>query len=67
MICPPVDFSEFDRARSILERTHAFADPNEADAAGIHLVIPHQRLSQMQPYLRLRSMRFEDRQFAVLE
>jgi Fic/DOC family len=35
-----IDFSEFDRARSILERTHAFADPNEADAAGIRLVLP---------------------------
>jgi prophage maintenance system killer protein len=35
-----VDFSEFDRARSILERTHAFADANEADAAGIRLVLP---------------------------
>jgi hypothetical protein len=35
-----VDFSDLDRARSILERTHAFADPNEADAAGIRLVLP---------------------------
>jgi hypothetical protein len=35
-----VDFSELDRARFILERTHAFADPNEADAAGVRLVLP---------------------------
>jgi hypothetical protein len=35
-----IDFSEFDRARSILERTHAFADANEADASGIRLVLP---------------------------
>jgi len=35
-----IDFSDFDRARAILERTHAFADPNEADAAGIRLVLP---------------------------
>ena len=35
-----IDFSDLERARSILERTHAFADPNEADAAGIRLVLP---------------------------
>jgi hypothetical protein len=35
-----IDFSDFERARSILEKTHAFADPNEADAAGIRLVLP---------------------------
>jgi hypothetical protein len=35
-----VDFSDLDRARSILEKTNAFADPNEADAAGIRLVLP---------------------------
>jgi len=35
-----VDFSEFETARSVLERTHAFADPNEADAAGIRFVLP---------------------------
>jgi hypothetical protein len=35
-----IDFSDFERARSILERTHAFADPNEADAAGVRLVLP---------------------------
>jgi hypothetical protein len=29
-----------DRARFILDRTHAFADPNEADAAGIRLILP---------------------------
>jgi hypothetical protein len=27
-------------ARFILDRTHAFADPNEADSGGIHLVLP---------------------------
>ncbi len=35
-----VDFSEMNRARFILDRTHAFADPNEADAAGVRLTIP---------------------------
>ena len=35
-----VDFSDFARARLILDRTHAFADSNEADAAGIRLVLP---------------------------
>ena len=35
-----VDFSEFDRARFVLDRTHAFTDPNEADAAGVRLVLP---------------------------
>ena len=35
-----VDFSDFERARSILEKTHGFADPNEADAAGIRLLLP---------------------------
>lgn len=35
-----VDFSDLDRARLILDRTHAFADPNEADAADIRLVLP---------------------------
>jgi fido (protein-threonine AMPylation protein) len=35
-----VDFAELDRARFILDRTHAFADPNEADAAGIRLILP---------------------------
>jgi len=35
-----VDFAELKRARFILERTHAFADPNEADARGISLVLP---------------------------
>jgi hypothetical protein len=28
------------RARLILDRTHAFTDPNEADAAGVRLVLP---------------------------
>ena len=35
-----VDFAALDRARFILDRTHAFADPNEADAAGIRLILP---------------------------
>lgn len=35
-----VDFAELDRARLILDRTNAFADPNEADAAGIRLMLP---------------------------
>ncbi len=35
-----VDFAALDQARFILDRTHAFADPNEADAAGIHLILP---------------------------
>jgi hypothetical protein len=35
-----VDFSDLNRARLVLDRTHAFADPNEADAAGIRLVLP---------------------------
>jgi Fic family protein len=35
-----VDFAELERARSILDRTHAFTDPNEADTAGIRLVLP---------------------------
>jgi Fic/DOC family len=35
-----IDFSDFERARSIFEKTHAFADPNEADAAGVRLVLP---------------------------
>src|SRR5438552_3773461 len=35
-----VDFRELHAARVILERTNAFADPNEADAAGIRLTLP---------------------------
>ena len=35
-----VDFAELDRARFILDRTHAFVDPNEADTAGIRLMLP---------------------------
>lgn len=35
-----VDFEELQMARVILERTNAFADPNEADAAGIRLILP---------------------------
>jgi hypothetical protein len=35
-----VDFADLDRARFILDRTNAFADPNEADAAGIRLLLP---------------------------
>jgi hypothetical protein len=35
-----VDFLDLNRARLILDRTNAFADPNEADAAGIRLLFP---------------------------
>jgi Fic family protein len=35
-----VDFADLDRARFVLERTHAFTDPNEADADGIRLILP---------------------------
>jgi Fic family protein len=35
-----VDFADLARARFILGRTNAFADPNEAEAAGIRLVLP---------------------------
>jgi len=35
-----VDFADLQRARFILERTHAFTDPNEADAHGILLSMP---------------------------
>lgn len=35
-----VDFEELQIARVILERTNAFADPNEADAAGVRLILP---------------------------
>jgi hypothetical protein len=35
-----VDFAELQRARFILERTHAFDDPNEADARGVYLILP---------------------------
>ena len=35
-----IDFAALDRARFILDRTHAFADANEADAAGIRLILP---------------------------
>lgn len=35
-----IDFSDFDEAREMLERTNAFADPAEADHAGVRLVLP---------------------------
>jgi len=35
-----IDFSELEKARFMLERTHAFDDPNEADANGIRLIMP---------------------------
>jgi len=35
-----VDFGHLRRARRILERTHAFDDPNEADARGVSLILP---------------------------
>jgi hypothetical protein len=40
-----VDFSTVEGARATLERTHAFADPNEADAKGIHLTLPSAMLN----------------------
>jgi hypothetical protein len=46
-----IDFSDLHRARSILERTHAFGDPNEADAAGIRLVFPTPELLAQEPKL----------------
>ncbi len=36
-----VDFSDLPGVRAMLDRTHAFADPNEADAQGIHLALPN--------------------------
>ncbi|HWE49026.1 MAG TPA: Fic family protein [Bryobacteraceae bacterium] len=39
-----VDFEELRTARVILERTNAFADPNEAEAAGVRLVLPTSEL-----------------------
>lgn len=35
-----IDFSTFTGAREALERTNAFLDPAEADAAGLRLVLP---------------------------
>ena len=35
-----IDFSDFEAARGTLEQTNAFADPVEADAAGVRLVLP---------------------------
>jgi fido (protein-threonine AMPylation protein) len=35
-----VDFRDLSTARLILDRTHAFADSNEADAAGVRLTLP---------------------------
>ena len=35
-----VDFADIDRARFVLDRTHAFMDPNEADASGTRLLMP---------------------------
>jgi hypothetical protein len=35
-----VDFSGLERARFLLERTHALNDPNDADASGVRLVLP---------------------------
>jgi hypothetical protein len=35
-----IDFSELEKARFLLGRTHAFADPNEAEATGIRLMLP---------------------------
>jgi Fic family protein len=35
-----IDFTTFDGAVAMLERTNAFRDPAEADAAGVRLVLP---------------------------
>ncbi len=35
-----IDFSDRERARFMLQRTHAFDDPNEAEEAGVRLVLP---------------------------
>lgn len=35
-----IDFSDLSGARLVLDRTHAFADSNEADSAGIRLTMP---------------------------
>lgn len=35
-----IDFSDLNVARLMLERTHAFVDPNEADVEGIRLTMP---------------------------
>jgi hypothetical protein len=35
-----VDFAELDRARFILDRTHAFTDANEAETSGARLTLP---------------------------
>ncbi|HLK18444.1 MAG TPA: Fic family protein [Bryobacteraceae bacterium] len=35
-----IDFSDVNRARVMLDETHAFDDPNEADAAGVRLTLP---------------------------
>ena len=35
-----IDFGSIDRARFLLDRTHAFADPQEADVAGVRLTLP---------------------------
>jgi len=39
-----VDFADLERARLILDSTHAFMDPNEADSAGIRLMLPRAEL-----------------------
>jgi Fic family protein len=39
-----VDFADLERARLILDSTHAFMDPNEADSAGIRLILPRAEL-----------------------
>lgn len=35
-----IDFGDFERARATLEQTNAFADPAEADLAGVRLTLP---------------------------
>ncbi len=35
-----IDFGDFDAAQRVLEQTHAFTDPVEADTSGIRLILP---------------------------
>lgn len=39
-----ISFTDLSTARLALDQTHAFADPNEADAAGIRLTLPRPEL-----------------------
>ena len=35
-----IDFTSFDSALNLLQKTHAFLDPNQADEQGIRLTLP---------------------------